>query len=239
MKNYIELTECEWISIQGDYDDRVQFFHPKIENIGEKVASFTEYCKEYMVEDYKKMTIYNFIDFWEQKNINNDTIKDLWVDYNELWDEEEDWSIYKIKLDMIDTYKDGSIEDLMEQISNYFEMDDFIKPYLEFLGYQFGEVGYPEWGYYVALNELEFEYICDLWDGTNFYDIDILNEQGEVVDSVYECYLNNNEDLEECVENHFGINKDEINLIKNECSEYFDFKQFQMIPASYDFVEVK
>lgn len=239
MKKFIRLNECEWISLHGDYDDRVEFFHPNIENLGEKIAEFTKYCYEYMAKPHKKMTIYNFIDFWEQANIEDEVMKELWIGYNELWDEEEDWSIYQIKLDMIDTYKDGSIGDLLEQVDNNWKVDDFIKPYLEFLGYQFDTVGYPNWGYYVAINELDYEYIHDLWDGTNFYDIEVLNEQGEVVDSVCECYLSNNEDLIECVRCNFGIKEDEINLIKNECSEYFDFKQFHMIPASYNFIEVK
>lgn len=140
---------------------------------------------------------------------------------------------------MIDTFQDGGMEYLIQQVTNYFEVDDFIQPYLEFLGYQFGQVGYPEWGYYVATNELEYQYISDFWNGANFFDMNLLNEQGEVVECTSQCHLTNDEDLEICVKDYFGIKKDEINLIKNECSEYFDFKQFEMIPTSYNFIRVK
>lgn len=237
MKNYIELRYCEWIE---DCDDRVKFFDRDDRELVSKIVEFTEYCNEYMTQLYKKMTIYNFIDFLEQSKMEDDVIKELWISYNDLWDkEEEDWSIYQIKLDMIDTYKNGSIEDLVKYVDNCFEVDDFLKPYIEFLGYQFGTVGYSPWAYYIAINKLEYNYIDDLWNGSRFYDVDLLDEQGEVIEGLCQCYLTSDEDLEILARREWKIDRDNINLIKNENSEFFNFKQYAMIPASYDFIEVK
>lgn len=237
MKVYIKLSNSPYID--EDYEDRVKYLYTNNQSTGTTIIDFTNYCNQFINKKNKKVTIYNLIDFWEQANIDSETIKELWIEYKQLWDDDEILNDYHLKLDMIDEFKNGGIEKLLNEIDDYFKIDEFISPYLEFLGYQCIRLDCSSVGYCIATNNLTYGYLCDLWECNNFYDIEILDEQGNIIDNLCECYLPNNEDLAECVDENFNIKKDEINLINNDCSQYFNFNKYNMIPINYKFKAIK
>lgn len=237
MKKYIELSED--FEMNG-MDWKVKFIDEG-ESWATQFMEFTEYCSNY-VPNHKIPTIRQFFKFFEKEDIDKNIIIEFWeneeyFDYN-TEDLELDYDTCKKEM-MTYYHKSVDFEEFLDRIEDYLNNETLFIDFPLFCGYNAGIVGYSDWTYYIAPYDINEDFVRDLWEGWNFYDIAILNDTGEVVDSVCECYISNNEELEDCIKCNFGIEKEDIKLIDNECSRYFDFKKYKMIPASYNFMEVK
>ena len=234
---YIQLISSAVYDV-NDYDVK---YITSNDNWAECFIEFCEHCEEYDINS-NIPTIRNFFKFYEHQGYEVGAIIDFWeaeeyFDYNS---EELSLNYKQCKREIMNYYRrQEDLQEFLEKMEDYINRDDLYIEYPQYLGYNAGTVGYSDWAYYITLGDIDYNFVQDLWEGWNFYDIAILNDKGEYVDGVNECYLPNNKDLIDCVECNFGINRDEIHLIKNECSRYLDFKQYEMIPASYDFIEVK
>lgn len=240
MKNYIELRYCECVCEWIDDDYEVKFIDDG-ESWGTQFMEFAEYCEKY-VPNHKIPTIRQFFKFFEQANLNEGIIKEFWENEEYFDYDGEDLLLdyNTCKKEMLLYYnKDVDFEEFLDRIEDWMD-DDILKiDFPLFCGYNAGVVGYSQRAYYITTSDTDTSFVVDLWEGWNFYNVSILSEQGEIVDSICQCYLTNNEDLEECVKSNFGIDKDDINLIKNECSVYSKYPVFEMIPTSYNFIRVK
>lgn len=237
MKQYIRLNASE---IYNSMEYGVRFLSDN-ELWSEAFIGFCEYCKEYNINS-NIPSMRNFFKFYEQKGYEVGAIIDFWEN-EEYFDYEEDnlsLNYKQCKIEMLNYYRNtADMYEFFDRFEDYMNKDDLYIEYPQFLGYNAGTVGYSDWSYYITTEDNDENFVQDLWEGWNFYDVEILDEQGVYSNNICNCYLPNDEDLIECVKCNFGISENEINLIDNEFTTYFNLKKYAMIPASYEFVEVK
>lgn len=139
-----------------------------------------------------------------------DYIKDTDADYIIEFKEEHDISILNIN-----DKKDIVYEYIYNGYLNEAEHFEKLAPKFNL---QFGTVGYSPWSYYIALPDMNKEFISDLWDGYNFYDFYMyeLNEDNELeqVDCLT-SYVNNLDfkDYDDAIKDYFDI--DDYKIIEN------------------------
>lgn len=101
---------------------------------------------------------------------------------------------------------------------------------------QFGTVGYSPWSYYIAYKDVEYSFIRDLYEGSDWYCISLWSEEGDILDSVGGVYAPNIEELDNVVSDYFGLEPDSYYLIDNIYTEYFDKpKVKEFITKNYHF----
>lgn len=100
----------------------------------------------------------------------------------------------------------------------------------------FGTVGYSDWAYYVAIEETEYNFINDLWEGWNWYVLQII-EDNDIVDSVSEVYIEDTEALDMAVYEIFGLDREDYLIVDSEVTTYFNKDKIQEIEhCSYEYV---
>ena len=101
---------------------------------------------------------------------------------------------------------------------------------------QFGTVGYSPWSYYIAYKDVEYSFIRDLYEGSDWYCISLWSEEGDILDSVGGVYAPNIEELDNVVSDYFGLEPDSYYLIDDIYTEYFDKpKVKEFITKNYHF----
>lgn len=92
------------------------------------------------------------------------------------------------------------------------------------LGLQIGSVGYSNWATIIADKDLNMDYLRDLWDGYNFYDIYIHDNQGYVIDSISKLWYPDLrlEDIQADIKEYFNIDKPVF--IDNDIIQYISGK---------------
>ena len=92
------------------------------------------------------------------------------------------------------------------------------------LGLQVGSAGYSNWATIIAYKDLNINYLKDLWDGYNFYDIRIHDNQGCLIDSISELWYPDIklEDIKEDIRDYFNIDKPVF--VDNDIVQYIDIK---------------
>lgn len=130
------------------------------------------------------------------------------------------------------TIEEFSIEDYC---SILIELDeDIINMILNEIGVKFGTAGYSPWSYYLALENMSYDFIEDIYSGYNFYDISQYNESGDILDSVCLIYINNSTELIDALKDNFIFDVDDfIYLENNEVVEYFEHEKFKKVDSYY------
>lgn len=139
-----------------------------------------------------------------------DYIKDTDLDYIIEFKEEHDISILNIhdKKDIVYEYI----------YNGYLNEEEHFEKLAKVFNLQFGTVGYSPWSYYLSLPDFNQEYINDLYEGYNFYDLYMyeLNEDNELEQVEFSVsYINslNFDDYDEAIKECFGI--DDYKIIEN------------------------
>ena len=207
MKKYIQLDYSQFIG-EG-YTDVIRFISKDEFNYN-LIGIIKEFYKNIMggkEEEFNKILKKIMLE-------NGGIVEDyglLEEDYKYILDYKEEFNQY---------ITNEELEELCNELSLYIDT-----------------VGYSPWCYYIAPDEKYHQLANDLWNGYNFYDIDILDEKGGMVDCLANCYITSNEDLKIYADEYFGISENDILLVENSCSEYFDFKKVTKQVKEYEFLE--
>lgn len=236
INKYIELQPTMYIE---DYTVDVKYLGDSYDY--NELIDFIK-INQGITQRVKEFSFNTFFDFFEKNNYNKKALFDLINEQFEYLDDEElEKMSYEEQKEEISNYYGKLDFDPIQEITYYLGIveNEFIRKYLEYLGFQYGTIGYSNWSYYIALDDVEHEFIQDLWEGWNFYDIAILDDKGEYIDGLCCCYIRNNEELTECIKDNFGIKKEDIKLINNDSAEYFDYSKVSKIVKEYEFIEIK
>ena len=74
-----------------------------------------------------------------------------------------------------------------------------------------------EWGYSLVSNDIDTDYVEDLYSGNNWYWVEVKHSDGSH-DSVGGLYIKGKEDLDEALADHFGVY--DYYLVKNNLTDY-------------------
>lgn len=229
MKKYIELNES-YMDQADDYD--IKFFN---DNEVKEMTSFAEKMHE-QNDKYPILDINNFFDFAEKTNLDKDCIIEYCTD-NYL--DKTNASYTECKNEMIDYCSyDVTFDEFLNGMLDYFVSDIILIDYPAFCGYSTGTVGYSNWSRYITVPEVDSNFVRDVWEGYNFYDMAVYDENGTMIDSIGGCYIPSEKELIEYAKDYFHIEKEDIKLVDNDNVQYFDFKKYEMIPTKYKFKEV-
>lgn len=245
-KYYYELKYVEYFDV-NDYMDGLKFFH----------------IDKWISIDY--MDIFNYILKIENKGRLkelNITVKDIYnvnkYAFYDLIQHELEFNNFEHDYDYIDylealeewLYDDGYIYEALENLMMYTENFDFvhvINKLLNKLGYKAIEIDVDRSESCLAVGRLNYsdEFIFDIGLGKNFYTVIQYDENGDILDSLTECYIKNETDLKEYINEYFINNSDHINIVDNDEAYYLiknnkTFKKFnKIIEETYRFKPIK
>ena len=158
----------------------------------------------------------DFMDYWSEDEINEMLRNEIENGYLEPLDLIEN-SVQDVICDeeIIDAIFDNPI-DLVERIP----------------GLVAGTAGYSPWSEYITLDGMG-QYARDMWDGYNFYDLDIY-EGTECIESLWGGYLPNEEDWGDIVKSFdiTGIIKSDDDYILEHLPRY------EIRPSAWEVVEL-
>ena len=83
-----------------------------------------------------------------------------------------------------------------------------------------------DWGYSLVSDDIDSEYVEDLYSGNNWYWIEVNHSDGGH-DSLGALYIRNKEDLDEALADHFGVY--DYYLINNEIANYYIFDECKKV----------
>lgn len=103
-------------------------------------------------------------------------------------------------------------------------------------GYKFGTVGYSPWSYYIASDVYSDEFINDMYNGYNWYDIIQYSDDGEFLDSCSGFYITNENELIQTIKDNFFIDEadESIYLVENEASAYIEHEKIKKVQTYYE-----
>ncbi|MBS4462207.1 hypothetical protein JXA27_06500 [Aerococcaceae bacterium zg-B36] len=202
-----ELYEVKFLGREFTYDDVMEFLEEVDEtafkNINNAIQSkFDEISNEYSKEEILEVLDYDY-DYMEEESIN--TLSEIIEDYN------GNFGIAYYEVDEILVEFNYNLKDIIEQYAN------------------FGIVGYPQWSYYIAPKDVDYNFIRDLCEGWNFYDIALLDNNGDVLDSIGQCYIPDEKTLVEYIENYFNLKQSQYKLVDNEYTKYFNLPKVKKL----------
>lgn len=207
-KKYIELQVSEWLT--EDYTDAIKFINKE-----EFKYNLIEIIEEFYIN----------IENGRQENFNN-ILQKIMIENKGIT---EDYELLE------EDYK--YILDYKEEFNHYITNEELTELCNE-LSLYIDTVEYSDWCYYIAPNEEYHQLANDLYNGYNFYDVFILDEKGEIVDQLANCYITNDDELKIYANKHFGISPQDILLIDNAKSKYFKFKKVKKQVKEYEFLEI-
>lgn len=105
--------------------------------------------------------------------------------------------------------------------------EDLTEAFLSYLGLEAFTVGYSPWSLVVTYKGCNREFYEDLYNGWNFYDLIEVDQYGELVDIIGGFYIRNEKELQQAVEENFGL--EEFKLIDNEEADGFDVPKAETI----------
>lgn len=237
MQKYIELSE----DFEMDGMDWEVKFIDEGESWGAQFMEFAEYCSNY-VSNHKIPTIRQFFKFFEQEELDENIIIEFWEHEKCFDDDSEDLELDydTCKKEMITYYhKSVDFEEFLDRVEDYLKEAVLFIGFPVFCGYNAGIVGYSDWAYYIAPQDISSEFVRDLWEGWNFYKVAVYDEKMNLLDCLGDCYITSNNELLDVLTCNFDIEEENIRLIDNELSRNFNFKTYEPRPIEYEFVEVE
>lgn len=207
IRNIIKLERDEEV---GTYGDSLEDFNVKY--LGERI--------------YRVRDILETIQYLNEGILNNKLTEDeIFLNYakdneeemyNKLLENSYDAEKEKFKTlqDFVERY---SIDELLDE---FMQSDDDYEILCESNNCKFGTVGYSPWSYYVSWKDIGEDFVRDLYEGWNWYNLTLIKDGGDY-DSVGWCYITNESELDEYVLGQFGVNANDYYLVDNEYAAYF------------------
>lgn len=241
-KYYYELKYVEYFNA-NDYMDGLKFF-PVDKWISIDYMDIFDYILK--IENKGRLTELNL------------TVKDIYncnkYAFYDLIQNELDFNNFEHDYDYIDylyTLKewlndDGCIYEALENLIQYTVDDDLenvLNQLLNKLGYKAVEFSVSRSEDCIAIGWLEYsdDLIIEIGRGENFYNIIEYDENGDILDCLSECYIKDETDLKEYINEYFNNGSDHINIIDNNETYYLikdheTFKRFnKIIEETYNF----
>ena len=217
MKNIFELKYSEYYSTE-DFTDCVKFY----EKIG--YDDLIEFLATH--EKDELLSVKHLIKHAE------DEFNDYLEDQYEWYYDEDECSFEDFKKEFI--IEDDFNHELYEFLIDYIT-DDKLENILKEIGVKFGTVGYSPWNYYITLNDVSDDFISDLYNGYNIYDIIQYDTEGYMLDSLHSVYAPNTSDLITYIKDYFNINKDDYIYIEdNDASTYIEHEKIKKVTSYYE-----
>lgn len=222
-KTIFELKHCEYIYWE-DYDD--------IKFLGKSLTSVDLLNLIDVINDYNNTNI----------KVDPDLLlKHCENDFNSFMEE-----LYEYHADddeILADFKDNFIKIYYESYET--EILDFITSEIDFniltdilcdLGIKLGIAGYSTWSYYFASDVYSDEFINDMYNGYNWYDIVQYSNKGEFLDSCSGFYITNEKELIQTIKENFFIDDkdDYIYLTSNEASTYIEHEKIKKVETYYE-----
>lgn len=176
----------------------------------------------------KEITIYDMLRKYMEHDLKMEERKDIFDEITEYHGTEEFYN------DIYELLDDGFPYEILEYLQ---EDKEFLEKIARLYDCVFGTVGYSPWAYYLAWGDLERSFIRDLYEGWHWYDLTLLDEEGNPIDSVGGCYIPDVNELHSQVEDYFGIEKNDYWLVDNMEATYFDHKKIkELTDINYSYV---
>lgn len=206
---YSILEDCDYKGWEMFYQS-----YPTIEEaikvitslVGSGAKPYDQYTEEYVI-----VKICEFLD----SNSNNydwvlETLNESYAPYDIEYLEEFP-SVY-------DAWDHGYQEEILDIL------DDrrFLPTICELFDFQVGIAkGYcqGDWAVYIATEGYEQEYLNDLLTGDGWLYIEVTYPDGDQ-DALGACYINDNNDLYDCIKSNFGLDKEDFYLVDTEAIPY-------------------
>lgn len=206
-QNFVKLRHVD--SIPEDFEEHIKFIWQRdVDQVLQAIIDI------HNIENDKKIDLDDIV-------IALCKFYDIQVDdfISDYFDDDDFFETFEVD----DLIRSGYTRELLDyvagDIKDLRDLDDFANT----LGCMVGTVGYSPWCYFVAADYVKIDYIQDLFDGQNFYDLIQLDENNDVVDSVGWCYITDDNELELQVYEHFTL--DDFWLIDNDAAKYFTHKR--------------
>ena len=182
------------------------------------------------------LTIHNKHDLLSVKHL----LKHAKDEFNEYLEDQYSWCYDEDECTFDEFKKEFIIDDDFD-----LELYDFmlcelnekqIEAILNEIGIKFGTVGYSPWSYYIALDIVSSDFIDDLYNGYNIYDITQYDENGIELDSLCWVYAPNETDLINTIKDYFILDDkdDHIYLVENEASMYINHDKINKVETYYE-----
>src|SRR5699024_7848678 len=127
---------------------------------------------------------------------------------------------YMDYLEELSGYLNGNdfIYEALDNLEEYYfidEWEDVLNAILNKLGFKLVRFNVDRSSTCDAIASIDFcdDFIIDLGSGENFYTITQYDENGDILDSLSECYIKDETDLKECINEYFNNGSDHINII--------------------------
>lgn len=132
----------------------------------------------------------------------------------------EDFNEYYENITTEEIFNGEHDEDIYDFLYHHLPDQDLLKYIIDDEKYSFDTVGYSPWSYVIYDRYYKWEYVRDLWEGWNFYDITLLDEENNWIDSISNCYIVDldKEDLNKYLKYYFNI--DDYYVVDNEVSKW-------------------
>ena len=217
MKNIFELKYNRHYSAE-EFTDCVKFY----EKIGYDVL-----IEFLTTHDKDELLSVNHL----LKHANDEFIEYLEDQYSWYYDEDE-CTFEEFKEEFI--IEDDFNHELYEFLIDYLT-DDQLGWILSEIGVKIGTAGYSPWSYYIALEDIKDDFIEDIYNGYNMYDIIQYDEAGDFLDALHMVYAPNTSDLIACINGYFILNKDDyIYIEENEASMYIEHEKIKKVQTYYE-----
>ncbi|AXY81281.1 hypothetical protein AVP_165 [Aerococcus phage vB_AviM_AVP] len=198
---YSELSEIRFTDDKSlsNLEDLVN--NSRVNNMGLNSIDLEELFAKYLEgqeEKYTRILLegYELNGYYELEDIeDNDDFRDLLEDNRDYLEE----LLY-----------------IISQEENKSE-DDIINELLNQVDYTFDTVGYSGWSYYIAPNDLDYNYIYDLYHGYNFYTVELI-QNGESLEITDFVYLNSLKELDDFIQSTWNLEEYEID--QEDLEEY-------------------
>ena len=200
MDRFIEVKYCYWTD--EDYADFLKFFSDYRDAL-----KFADYWAEES-KDHRAISLKSLGGFDKvKKGEVLESFKEHVSCFQEVEEEEEAG-----KIDDLEAYIEFSLGNywrdyLIDGLT--YHNDNLLDEYLEFLGF---EVYSFDGGACISAYS-DYDLAYDLWNGYNFYDLALVDEEGEVIDAASMCYLPDRRDFAIYTNDCFGLEPGEYGII--------------------------
>ena len=116
--------------------------------------------------------------------------------------------------------EDGAYHELFDEVLEWVDEDTLIGELMELTEFRlqrmYGNMQ-REWGYSLVSNDIDSDYVEDLYSGNNWYWVEVKHNDGGH-DSLGGLYIKGKEDLDEVLVDHFNVR--EYYLVENDVTHY-------------------
>lgn len=220
----LDMYDTAESGIKTYYNKTPNFKH--IEEMIEFIADFYEYTGK---------TYESNIDLTDSGEIKK-ALMQSFENSDELKHVLEEFSENYLNTELDEKYEsfDEIIEDrlyyeLFEEVLEWIDDEVLIDRLMELTEFRiqcmYG-ISQGDWGYSLVSDDIDSEYVEDLWSGNNWYWIEVNHSDGGY-DSLGALYIRDKKDLDEVLVYYFGVY--DYYLINNEIANYYMFDECKKV----------